>query len=247
MSDEGDLKINDNDTAEILTDSVQDKKSDTIEIRLPYQDKKAFADACKSQNRSVSAALREAISLYLQHGHFVFPQTGIAEKQTIQKGSLRMIIAGFIAGGLTTASLFAIFEETKADYGPFARSYFEKLDHDRDGEISLPEYINAVKKASGHQQMLPRASVGSYYLHDAELKLENLSSSPKQGVEHRAEGHFSINNFDRACQSAINDIAIAQHTYEHALLDTNDDQSLSVLEFSRSQLLPNIDRILAQI
>ena len=63
------------------------KKCETIEIRLPYEAKRAFMERCRSEGRSASEAIRELIEGYLQpHGP---PRTSC--------GALRWLAAGLSA------------------------------------------------------------------------------------------------------------------------------------------------------
>ncbi|WP_262693554.1 EF-hand domain-containing protein [Kordiimonas aquimaris] len=246
MTDKERSLENCDDASALNDEGVPLKKSETIEIRLPHKDKQAFVLACKAEGKTVSAVLRGAINLHLQHGHFVFPQSSNANRRADMKGSLKMILTGFFAGGLTVAAAFTVFDEAERDYGPFVSAYFAKIDQDGNGEISLPEYIGNVGKASSASQILPQASVGNYYLHNAEFKTNNMPLLESDAVIMSSEKAFTVQSFDTVCQSAINDIAIAQHTYEHALLDLDNNQALSMEEFSQSQLLPDILRITAE-
>jgi len=220
------------------SDDSDSKKSETIEIRLPHDKKQAFVEACKVNGHTVSGSLRDAISFYLQQGHFEISSSTAADKCRELKRAQKMIFSGFVAGSITVAVMFLAADELIVDHGPFVGPYFAKLDADRDGRISMPEYVSAVGKSNGNQ-LLPRASIGNYYLHGAIFKPEMQIMADGKKVQ-------GIKNFEQLCRDAINDIAIAQHSIEHALLDENNDQHLSAKELARSTLVPDIHRVHAE-
>ena len=75
------------------------KMCETLEIRLPYEAKRAFMDRCRAEGRSASEALREYIEWYVQ------PQ----RSSRISCGAFRWVAAGLsaLAVGATAVPSFA--------------------------------------------------------------------------------------------------------------------------------------------
>lgn len=75
------------------------KKCETLEIRLPYEAKRAFMDRCRAEGRSASEALREYIEGYVQPQRVSRPSCG----------AFRWVAAGLsaLAVGATAVPSFA--------------------------------------------------------------------------------------------------------------------------------------------
>jgi hypothetical protein len=96
------------------------KKSETLEIRLPYPTKLAFMARCRADGRSASEALRQFID-----GHL--------EPRRPARRAPRLI-----AGALIAAAVGAIALPSLAH--PSLRADFDRLDRNRDNAISLAEF-----------------------------------------------------------------------------------------------------------
>jgi hypothetical protein len=104
------------------------KKSETLEIRLPYPTKLAFMARCRDEGRSASEALRHFIEGHLDDGR---PAPKAA--QSVGHKPFRLL-----AGALFAAALGAVALPSLAH--PSLRSEFERLDLDGDHAISLAEF-----------------------------------------------------------------------------------------------------------
>ena len=100
------------------------KKSETLEIRLPYPTKLAFMARCRDEGRSASEALR----------HFI---DGHLEGRGPARRSLRRS-RHLVAGALFAAALGAIALPSLAR--PSLRAEFDRLDLNGDRSISLAEF-----------------------------------------------------------------------------------------------------------
>jgi len=99
------------------------KKSETLEIRLPYPTKLAFMARCRDEGRSASEVLRGYI-----HG-----ELGDRLAARPARGPARLI-----AGALIAAAVGAIALPSLAR--PALRSDFDRLDLNGDGQISAAEF-----------------------------------------------------------------------------------------------------------
>lgn len=98
------------------------KKSETLEIRLPYETKRAFMARCHDRGGTASDAVRGFIEAE------VAPHRGRSRLWQ----ALAAAIAGLAVGAIAAPSL--------AQSRPADRAAFERLDHDRDGVLSFAEF-----------------------------------------------------------------------------------------------------------
>jgi hypothetical protein len=96
------------------------KKSETLEIRLPYAQKQAFMARCQREGRSASEALRTFI------------------EQTVAEPHQPTRPLRWAAVGLAAVSLGAVAAPSLAR--PSLPAQFARLDADHDGRLSLTEF-----------------------------------------------------------------------------------------------------------
>lgn len=114
-----------------MPDPRPPKKSESLEIRIPYAAKTAFMARCQAEGRSASEALRAFID-----GQIEAPRAR-------RSGSWRLV-----AGALIAAAVGAIALPSLARPGPatdpaqelLRRVAFAHLDANHDGALSLDEY-----------------------------------------------------------------------------------------------------------
>lgn len=116
------------------------KKSETLEIRLPYPTKRAFMESCRSEGRSASEALRHFIDGHLDGA--TPPRPAVRRPHHLLAGALIAAAVGAIAlPSLARPSLQAGFDRLDLN-GDKAISLaeFERLDTNHDGKISFAEF-----------------------------------------------------------------------------------------------------------
>lgn len=126
------------------------KKSETLEIRIPYSTKQAFMARCQAEGRSASETLREFIEGRLEPA-----------PRPPARPWLRLAVGAAIAaavGAMAVPSLARTSGPTgleRAADGParerLVRLAFHRLDTDGDGVISLDEYRRGL--ASGGEKL----------------------------------------------------------------------------------------------
>ncbi|WP_420479300.1 EF-hand domain-containing protein [Brevundimonas sp. FT23028] len=103
------------------------KKSETIEVRVPYGAKTAFADHCRRNGQTVSEAVRTFMEREIGDG-------------PVGRGRARLwhavaaLAAGLALGAVAAPSL----AQTQAHHG--SRAAFDQLDRNGDGAISFDEF-----------------------------------------------------------------------------------------------------------
>ncbi len=218
--------------AEDLARKANGKKSETIEIRLSFEEKQAFADMCRAEGKTVSNALRSAITYFLEKRRTDLPDL-TAESGHNRKGFM-MLFTGFVAGALASVGVSQMMtEDSNREVIRFAEAYMERLDADEDGRISLTEYVTYTNSDGWP---LPKASIGSYYIHEAYVRLERL-------VEPLDDGGLIYSELDENCRVAMLALAGLQHGREFDLLDDDRSGFLSTAEISQSKLLPDVRKL----
>jgi hypothetical protein len=103
------------------------KKSETIEVRVPYGAKTAFADHCRENGQTVSEAVRAFMEREIGAG-----RTG--RIRTRLWHAFAALAAGLALGAVAAPSL----AQTQGAHG--SREAFERLDQNRDGVVSYDEF-----------------------------------------------------------------------------------------------------------
>lgn len=112
-----------------MTKPTRLKKSESLEIRLPYPTKVAFMARCQADGRSASEALRGFIDQQVGETR---PAPRLGVRGRIGIGA---VIAAMV-GAAALPSLAMNNRPTQAQ----ARAEFQRLDANRDGVISFDEY-----------------------------------------------------------------------------------------------------------
>lgn len=116
------------------------KKSETIEIRLPYPTKLAFMARCKADGRSASEALRGFIEDELESRS----RAGRGWPWRIVAGALIAAAMGAVAlPSLARTDPRAAFDCLARDHARIGAADFARLDADHDGKISYAEFAAA--------------------------------------------------------------------------------------------------------
>ncbi|WP_394805220.1 EF-hand domain-containing protein [Kordiimonas aquimaris] len=204
------------------TNNKSNKKSDVIEIRLPYDDKQAFMDTCKHENVTASAVLRDAITVYLERGHF--------EANLFNKRSFMMVVSGMIIGAIASAGFLVSDEDVKGFDSPLTLPYFKVLDKDSNERLSEAEFLFYVSGVYAAKKYPVPYSFNEIWFHiDGDLRKgwsKDLQTG--QAMRMRLQG----------CDAALTQIARAHIKTKFLAMDTNTSGDLSLAEFSKLQLLP---------
>lgn len=112
------------------------KKSETLEIRLPYPTKLAFMARCRDEGRSASEALRHFIDEHLEG------QKPARRPRHLIAGALIAAAMGAVAlPSLARPSLRADFDRLDLNGdNAISLAEFARLDTDHDGKISFAEF-----------------------------------------------------------------------------------------------------------
>ncbi|WP_372785710.1 hypothetical protein [Phenylobacterium sp.] len=125
------------------------KKSETLEIRLPYPTKLAFMASCRDRGQSASEALRGYIDGRLQ-GHEPPRAAGRRSRHLIAGALIAAALGAVALPSLARPSLRAEFDRLDLN-GDQAISLaeFARLDSDHDGKVSFAEFRARYEAAPG--------------------------------------------------------------------------------------------------
>jgi hypothetical protein len=150
------------------------KKTETIELRLPYETKQAFMARCHAAGRSASEELRGFIAGYVNDG---------ARKRVDRKRLAIRVGLVFVA----LAAATAVAEPALARASVSAS--FERIDANHDGKISFAEFARTVRPdvALGVGPTLPMSS---------DLKARVLRESFDR-IDANRDGEIDLTEFRR--------------------------------------------------
>jgi hypothetical protein len=112
------------------------KKSETLEIRLPYPTKLAFMARCRDEGRSASEALRGFIDGQVEPAQ-------IEAKGPAARATPRLIVAALIAAALGAVAVPSLAHPSLRG----TTAEFARLDTNHDGKISFEEFRAAYGSA----------------------------------------------------------------------------------------------------
>ena len=104
------------------------KKSESLEIRIPYDAKLAFMDRCRRDGRSASEALRAFIDQQI-------------EAPRPRPRHWRLAVGAMIAAALGAVALPSLARPADPAHDLLRRVAFAHLDANHDGVVSLDEYV----------------------------------------------------------------------------------------------------------
>jgi hypothetical protein len=122
-----------------MSDMKTPKKSETLEIRIPYEAKEAFMARCRDEGRSASETLRVFIDQHLDVAPA--PRRALLPQSPAGRRRLRFVVAGVIAAMAGAAALPSLAR-------PSAQTEFQRLDLNGDGAVSLPELAKNTEVAA---------------------------------------------------------------------------------------------------
>lgn len=100
------------------------KKSETLEVRLPYETKLAFMTRCRDDGQTASKAVRG------------FIETELGERSRVRRTRLWQALVAAAAG----LALGAVAAPSLARTATPDKAAFERLDRNHDGALSLAEF-----------------------------------------------------------------------------------------------------------
>jgi predicted DNA-binding protein len=112
----------------------REKKSESLDIRLPFQQKQDFMAATKQRGETASQALRQFISTYIEDARLAEQSSTVQEiTMTLAKHRLKSLAtaAGAALGVFSIAALPSAADST----------VFERLDKNKDGLITEGEIL----------------------------------------------------------------------------------------------------------
>jgi hypothetical protein len=128
-----------------MTEVRAPKKSESIEVRLPYETKRDFLAACKAADRTVSDVVRESIDAYVEgsgasKASAPAPADNLVALVPKALRRKRYMVAG-AASVLGLAALAALPSAAAPNNASERAAAFSKLDRNSDGVVSYQEFV----------------------------------------------------------------------------------------------------------
>jgi Ca2+-binding EF-hand superfamily protein len=156
------------------------KKSETLEVRIPFETKQAFLTACREDGTTASEVVRESVRTYLDRRERPCLEKNGPQKEKplimkfpepVRRYGFRAAAGGLAAVGLTT---FAALPSAAA---PDFAAIFKKMDANGDGVLSTEEFLahreggNQVKIESKIEKTLSGDQT-SAVVHDGQTEIK---------------------------------------------------------------------------
>jgi Ca2+-binding EF-hand superfamily protein len=123
------------------------KKSETLEVRIPYETKQAFLTACREDGTTASEVVRESVHTYLDGRERPTPpgtRTLVMKlPQPVRRYGPRLAAGAVAAIGLAT------FVALPSAAAPDFQSVFKKLDANGDGVLTAEEFAGPKDNGDG--------------------------------------------------------------------------------------------------
>ena len=197
------------------------KKSETIELRIGWDEKQAFKHVCEQDGVAASERLRTLIQAHLSEQ--AEQSSPLSERISQMSQILTQRPRTFIAAITSTAAALAIAAAAPSMAGIDTQAAFARMDTDRNGQISFDEFYAQI--AEDGLFLGPDAPI------DAPERL--ASESEILGSLHR---EYAL--YDRNRDGAIEHREFAGHYVwrmetTFRALDRNDDGHIQVRELAR--------------
>ena len=122
---------------------IKSKKSETLEVRIPFETKQAFLTACREDGTTASEVVRESVQTYLDERE----RPPIQEKRSIIMQFPQPVrrYAPRIAAGAVAAIGLTTFVALPSAAAPDFKAQFSQMDKNGDGVLSAEEFLGTIK------------------------------------------------------------------------------------------------------
>jgi hypothetical protein len=229
-----------------------DKKTEAIEIRVPFETKQMLTEKCRNEGLSVSEVLRGAIDNYL-HGsnpHYraqawIFGSAVFILSLVVASAWLILDLkdenAALQVGKQKATAVAEAFNRSwrQAEEGglagnPLADLHFASVDLDQDGRLTLEEFIKGITE---------RGSIATGDVGAGETILRTVGVGLVMQQED-AEALRQSGLIER-CFASLAEIGDTERAREFYALDKNSDNLLALEEFKISQRIPSLYELYA--
>jgi hypothetical protein len=171
------------------------KKTETIEVRIPHEVKNALMDKARAEGRSASEVIRQSIDTYLA-----------GQPKEARSMLLALWKPAALVGAGSLALMLATITATPSQAKPDLKSVFHILDRNRDGAITMSEFLRDASDPSVEK------------MHHAHIK--DVANHAEMAAMHR--------QMMKGAHTKASDRMLRSH---FAQLDANSDGSVTYKEF----------------
>lgn len=194
------------------------KKSDSIEVRVPYAVKQAFMARCRAEGRTASEAIR------------AFVEAEIEERPARERSRLHLMRPVAAAGIAATLAATLVIGPASVSAAPNFGPGFSALDRNRDGMISPAEYGDDSRRRQGPygcaraELLLPLARESMPEVKGVRPFAVAASDFTFAGVDRNKDGRIS------SAEYAAHWLQVIRKGFER--FDTNHDGTVSRREYA---------------
>lgn len=121
----------------------QPKKTESLEIRLSHETKRAFMARCRAEGVAASVVLRHFIAQYLEHGRA--PVRSMKElAMTVTRSRTRLVATSLAGIGSACAAVALFAVPARAAVDPRVAAVFAWIDTNHDGAIDRREFVDTL-------------------------------------------------------------------------------------------------------
>lgn len=237
------------------------KKSETLEVRIPFETKQAFLTACREDGTTASEVVRESVQTYLDERERPTPQEErtpampanvIKLPQPVRRYGTRIAIGGLAAAGFVA---LAVLPSAAA---PDFASMFKRLDANGDGVLTAEEFAGPKDDSDSNNVVVetrhitrngkdatpprpPTANKSEFKQEAYSFWLpESLGDKEQHQYEFVAQRSVTINSDDKSGATpqppqppVVSTDDIRKHVFD--TYDTDKDGKISLTEFQARQ------------
>ncbi len=177
----------------------QEKKSESIEIRLPYSQKTAFIEACREQGLSASEALRNQIDFFMNQNKkprrlsLIGAPLNMLERHkkktfTAVAGTATVMSLAFAMPSAADNSVFKSFDRdgngvlTAGEISANDSAVFSILDKDKSGKITPDEFKQNAEVIDVRDSMVPSEEKGKPDVRVIEIERTSIKADGPDDV-----------------------------------------------------------------
>lgn len=224
-----------------------DKKTEAIEIRVPFETKHLLTEKCREEGRTVSEVLRAAIDNYLRGSNprdsvrmwvfglavfilcLVVASAWLIADLKEQKAALQVEKQKATAVAEAFNRSWAQAQEGLLSGNPLADLHFVSIDLDKDGRLTLEEFIKGITE---------RGSIATGDVNAGETILRTVGV----GLIMPQEDAKVLRQLGLAerCFASLAEIGDTERAREFYMLDENKNNLLTLQEFQQSERIPSL-------
>ena len=198
------------------------KKSETLEVRIPYETKQAFLTACREDGTTASEVVRESVQTYLDERERPDPKKErtliVKLPQPVRRYGVRIAAGSLAAVGLTT---FAALPVAAA---PDFASIFKSMDANGDGVLTAQEFARTGGKDGGQASTNSKVTTRTITIDSDD---DAPAAAPTRGATEMKQDAFAFWLPDDDSSVSTQQVNSVQHREVRIVTDSHDANAVA--------------------